>query len=80
MKKFFKNLNAEDLTKGGIIVGIGTMVIGAVADIVDKVRHDKREEKLYAKLTIKADEVKPNFPWYLDTLNEIRDGEDEEEA
>jgi len=80
MKKFFKNLNAEDLTKGGIIVGIASVVVGTVAEIVEKVRHDKREDKLYAKLVIKADEVKPNFPWYLDTLNEVRNGEDEEEA
>jgi len=80
MKKLFKNLDMEDLTKGGIIVGIAGVVVGAVADIVDKIRHDRREDKLYAKLVIKADEVKPNFQWYLDTLNEIRDGENEEEA
>lgn len=78
MKKWFKNLNMEDLSKGGIIVGIATMVIGTVADIVDRVRHDRREDKLYAKLTIKADEVKTNLLGYLDTMNEIRDGDQEE--
>lgn len=80
MKKWFKNLNAESLAKGGIIVGIATAVIGTVADIVDKVRHDRREDKLYAKLTIKADEVPTTLLGYLDTMNEIRSGEDQEEA
>ena len=78
MRKWFKNLNMEDLSKGGIIVGIATMVIGTVADIVDRVRHDRREDKLYAKLTIKADEVPTTLLGYLDTMNEIRDGDQEE--
>lgn len=78
MKKFFKNLDMESLSKGGIVVGIATMVIGTVADIVDKVRHDRREDRLYAKLTIKADEVPTSLLGYLDTMNELRDGEDEE--
>ena len=80
MKKLFKNLSVEDLSKGGIIVGIAGVVVGAVADIVEKVRHDRREDKLYAKLTIKADEVPTSLLGYLDTMNEIRDGENEEEA
>lgn len=80
MKKFFKNLSTESLAKGGLIVGIGTAILGTIADIVDKVRHDRREEKLYAKLTIKADEVPTSLLGYLDTLNEVRNGEDEEEA
>lgn len=78
MKKWFKNLNMEDLSKGGIIVGIATMVVGTVVDIVDRVRHDRREDKLYAKLTIKADEVPTTLLGYLDTMNEIRDGDQEE--
>ncbi len=78
MKSFFKNLKTDDLAKGGIIVGIVTAVIGTAADIVDKVRHDKREDKLYAKLTIKADEVPTSLLGYLDTMNEIRDGDQEE--
>ena len=80
MKKWFKNVSVEDLSKGGIIVGIAGVVIGAVADIVDKVRHDRREEKAYAKVMSKMDDKRIGLLGSLDIVNDIRDGEDEEEA
>lgn len=80
MKKWFKNLSVEDLSKGGIIVGIAGVVVGAVADIVDKVRHDRRENMAYEKVMNKLDDKSIGLLGSLDILNEIRNGEDEEEA
>lgn len=78
MKKWFKNLSVEDLSKGGIIVGIAGVIIGAVADIVDKVRHDRRENEVYTKVMNKMDDKRMGLLGSLDILNEIRDGDNEE--
>jgi len=76
MKNPLKNLSVEDLTKGGIIAGIVGVVITTVGEIVSKVRHDKREDKLYATLTIKANEVSTNLFGQVDLLNEVNDQEE----
>lgn len=65
--KLLKNFSNEQLARGGIIVGIATMVVGTAADIVDRVRHDKRRKKLYATLQVKADEVDTNLFNLLET-------------
>lgn len=77
MKNPFKSMTLEQMTKGGIIAGIVGVVITTVGDIVSRVRHDRREDKLYATLTIKADEVSTNLFSHVDLLNEVHDTEEE---
>lgn len=76
MKKLLKNLTIEQLTKGGIIAGIVGVVITTAGEVISKIRHDKREDKLYATLTVKADEVSTNLFGQVDMLNEVRDKEE----
>ena len=76
MKNPLKNLSVEQLTKGGIIAGIVGVVVTTVGEIVAKVRHDRREDKLYATLTLKADEVSTNIFSHVDLLNEVQEKEE----
>ena len=76
MKNPLKNLSVEQLTKGGIIAGIVGVAVTTVGEIVSKVRHDRREDKLYATLTLKADEVSTNIFGHVDLLNEVQEKEE----
>ena len=57
MKNPFSKVSNETLGRIGIWGCIVGAVVGTVTDIVAKVRHDKRDAKLYATLQLKADSV-----------------------
>lgn len=61
MKKWFKSISTEQLGRYGIVVGIVGVVVSTAGDIIDRIRHDRRRQKLYATLQVKADEVSTNI-------------------
>lgn len=58
--KLLKNFSNEQLARGGIIVCIASAVVGTAVDIIDRVKHNRRRDKLYATLQLRADEAKGN--------------------
>lgn len=54
------NWSVEKLTKGALWATIGGIIVTTASDIWAKIRRDKREQNVYARLEIAADTVATN--------------------
>lgn len=76
VRSLFRNLSMDVLTKSAVFIGIVGVVTTTIGDVVARIRHDRREDKLYATLTLKASEVSTNIFGNVDLMNEIREKEE----
>ena len=57
IKNFFSSISDKQLSRGGLwAICIGA-VVSTVSGVVETVRRDKRNKKLYATLQVKADAI-----------------------